>query len=84
MHPLPPIKLGGAWESGERAANEALARKVVPSVLGSPGTVEIRLANESNTSLGLNATVTNVDFSADGHSAMLLHRNEKKVKRRRR
>ena len=45
---------------------------------------EIKLANESNTSLGLNATVTNVDFSADGHSAMLLHRNEKKVKRRRR
>ena len=67
-----------------RAADEALARKVVPAVLGSPGTVEIRLANESNTSLGLNATVTNVDFSADGLSAMLLHRNEKKVKRRRR
>ena len=29
-----------------RAADEALARKVVPSVLGSPGNVEIRLANK--------------------------------------
>jgi hypothetical protein len=67
-----------------RAADEARARKVVPSVLGSPGTVEIKLANESNTSLGLNATVTNVDFFADDHSAMLLQSNEKKVKRRRR
>jgi hypothetical protein len=65
-----------------RAADEALARKVVPTVLGSPGTVEIRLANESNASFGLNATVTHVDFSAEGDSAVLLESNEKRVKRR--
>jgi hypothetical protein len=67
-----------------RAADEALARKVVPSVLGSPGTVEITLANESNTSVGLNATVTIVDFFAEGDSAVLLESNDRRVKRRRR
>ena len=36
-----------------RAADEALARKVVPSVLGSPGTMEITLADGSNISLVL-------------------------------
>ena len=66
-----------------RAADEALARKVVPSVLGSPGTAEIRLANESNNSLGLKATVTVVDFFAKGDSAALLESNDKKVGRRR-
>jgi hypothetical protein len=59
-----------------RAANEILARKVVPSVLGSPGSTEIRLANECNNSLGLNATVTVVDFFAKGDSAVLLESNE--------
>jgi hypothetical protein len=67
-----------------RAADEALARKVVPSVLGSPGNVEIRLANESNTSRGLHATVTEVDFFADGPSAMVLKSNEKVRNRKRR
>ena len=61
-----------------RATEEVVARKVVPSVLGSPGTVEISLANESNTMLGLNATVTEVDFSAEGTSAVLLDINGKK------
>ena len=49
-----------------RATDEVLARKVIPSVLGSPGTAEIRLVNESNNSLGLEATVTVVDFFAKG------------------
>ena len=31
-----------------RATDEAAACKVVPSVLGAPGSVEIRLANENN------------------------------------
>jgi hypothetical protein len=59
-----------------RAADEILARKVVPSVLGSPGTTEIRLVNECNNSFGLNATVTAVDFLAKGDSAVLLESNE--------
>ena len=67
-----------------RAAEEALARKVVPSVLGSPGTVEIRLANDCNHVLGVNATVTDVDFSAEGGSPVLLEINGERVKRRRR
>jgi hypothetical protein len=61
-----------------RAADEAHARKVVPSVLGSPGTAEIRLVNESNKAVGLNATVTVVDFLAKGDSAVLLERKDKK------
>ena len=61
-----------------RAADEAHARKVVPSVLGSPGTAEIRLVNEFNNALGLNATVTVVDFFAKGDSAVLLERKDKK------
>jgi hypothetical protein len=58
-----------------RATDEVLARKVIPSVLGSPGTAEIRLVNESNNSLGLEATVTVVDFFAKGDSAVLLESN---------
>jgi hypothetical protein len=66
-----------------RAPDETLARKVVPSVLGSPGTAEIRLINESNNSLGLKAIVTVVDFLAKGDSAVILESNDKKVRRRR-
>ena len=46
-----------------RADDESVARKIVPTVLGAPGTVEIRLANENNTARGHRATVTDVDFS---------------------
>ena len=46
-----------------RADDESVARKVVPTVLGAPGTVEIRLANENNAATGRHATVTDVDFS---------------------
>jgi hypothetical protein len=45
-----------------RAAGESVARKVVPTVLGPPGTVEIRLANENNAAKAHHATVTDVDF----------------------
>jgi hypothetical protein len=46
-----------------RAGDESVARKVVPTVLGPPGTVEIRLANENNAATGRDATITDVDFS---------------------
>ena len=45
-----------------QASNEDLARKVVPSVLGAPGSVEIGLANRNNAAIGWLATVTGVDF----------------------
>jgi hypothetical protein len=66
-----------------RATDEVLARKVIPSVLGSPGTAEIRLVNESNNSLGLKAAVKAVDFFVKGESAVLPESNDKKVRRRR-
>jgi hypothetical protein len=46
-----------------RADDESDARKVVPTVLGAPSTVEIRLANENNASTGHHVTITDVDFS---------------------
>ena len=46
-----------------RAGDESVARKVVPTVLGAPGTVEIGLANENNAATGRHATITDVDFS---------------------
>ena len=55
-----------------RAADESVARKVVPTVLGSPGTVELRLANEGNAVLAHHATVTNVDFSVEEGSIKLI------------
>jgi hypothetical protein len=46
-----------------RASDEGVAREVVSSVLGAPGSVEINLANESHAArLGQRATVTKVDF----------------------
>ena len=46
-----------------RAADESVARKVVPTVLGAPSTVEIGLANENNAATGRHATITDVGFS---------------------
>ena len=46
-----------------RADDESVARKVVPTVLGAPGTADIRLANENNAAKGCYAAVTDVDFS---------------------
>jgi hypothetical protein len=54
-----------------RAADEETARKVVPTVLGAPGTVEIALANQNNQAVGRVATVTDVDF-VQGKDARLL------------
>ena len=46
-----------------RASEESVARNIVPTVLGAPGTAEIRLANENNAATGCHATITDVDFS---------------------
>ena len=45
-----------------RASDEGVAREVVSSVLGAPGSVEINLANEKNAGLGRRVTVTEVEF----------------------
>jgi hypothetical protein len=57
------------------ASEEKAAREVLPSVLGAPGIVELRLANENNAAIGVNATVTHVDFSASTDSALLWEMN---------
>jgi hypothetical protein len=44
------------------ADDQSAARKVVPTVIGAPSTVEIRMANENNAAKGHDATVTDVDF----------------------
>jgi hypothetical protein len=49
-----------------RAADESVARKVVPTVLGAPGTLEIAMANENNAALGRHTTITEVDLSSVG------------------
>ena len=58
-----------------RAAEESVARRVVPTVLGAPGTVELRLANEGNAVLAHHATITNVDFSVEEGSIKLIETN---------
>ena len=45
-----------------QASNPDVARKVVDTVLGAPGTREIELANQNNHGAGRDATVTTVDF----------------------
>jgi hypothetical protein len=54
------------------AADENVARKVVPTVLGAPGAAEIRLANENNALSCNDAIVTNVDFSVEEGSIDLI------------
>jgi hypothetical protein len=49
-----------------RAADESVARNVVPTVLGAPGSTEIALANQNHVALGRDATVTGVEFSMVG------------------
>jgi hypothetical protein len=46
-----------------RAADENIARQVVPTVLGAPGNAEIGMANQNNAATGYDARVTGVDFS---------------------
>jgi hypothetical protein len=62
-----------------RAMDENAARNVVSSVLGSPGTEEVRMANENNAGLGLNALVINVDFYT-GNSPALSKADKRKSK----
>jgi hypothetical protein len=45
-----------------RAADENVAREIVPDVLGAPSTAEVGLANQNHAALGRDATVTDVDF----------------------
>jgi len=66
-----------------RATDKVVARKVIPSVFGSPGMAENRLVNSFNDSLALTATVIAVDFFVKGESAVLPESNDKKVRRRR-
>ena len=55
-----------------RAADESVARQVVSTILGAPGTVEIGLANENNAAVGNHATITDVDsLSLLGRSSAL-------------
>ena len=46
-----------------RAADESIARKAVPTVVGAPDPADIRLANENIAAMGRHAAVTDVDFS---------------------
>ena len=55
-----------------RAADENVARKVVPTVLGSPGAAEIRLANENNALSSNGVIITNVDFLVEDGSIDLV------------
>jgi hypothetical protein len=54
-----------------RATDEEVARKVVPTVLGAPGTLEIGLANQNNEVVGRSATVTDVDFAQENDVRLL-------------
>jgi ABC-type transporter lipoprotein component MlaA len=49
-----------------RAANESVARLVVPTVLGASGSIEIASVHQNNVLLGRDAVVTGVDFSMIG------------------
>jgi hypothetical protein len=64
-----------------RAENEELACKVVPSVLGSPGSVEIGLANQNNAAIGNTSTVTDVEFYQEGRATRLKHEDGPKMRR---
>jgi hypothetical protein len=55
-----------------RAADEIVARKLVPTVLGAPGTLEIRLANENNAVVFKDAIITDVEFSLDEGAIKLI------------
>jgi hypothetical protein len=59
-----------------RAADESVARKIVPTVVKAPNALEVRLANESNALLNSGATVTKVDFSFKETSIKLANIDE--------
>jgi hypothetical protein len=64
-----------------RAADETEARRVVPSVLFSPGPNEVRVANDNNARIGWDATITTVDYRVKG-DPVLISIGGKRVKRR--
>jgi hypothetical protein len=64
-----------------RAANEDLACKVVSSVLGAPGSVEIGLANQNNAASGNPSVVTEVDFYQESCPKQLKHDASRPSKR---
>ena len=49
-----------------RATNEMEARKVVPAVLLFPGPDEVRVANDSNATIGWEGTITSANFRVVG------------------
>jgi hypothetical protein len=51
-------------------ANETVARRALPSVLNPPGTVDIMVTNENNAALGVDAHVTDVDFSIEENATL--------------
>jgi hypothetical protein len=53
-----------------RAADETAARRALPSVLSPPGTVDIKVTNENNAALGVDALVTDVDFAIEENAAL--------------
>jgi len=53
-----------------RAADEAAARRALPSVLSPPGTVDIKVTNENNAALGVDALVTDVDFAIEDNATL--------------
>ena len=54
-----------------RAPDEASARQAVPSVIGTPGSAEIALANQGIDVLLPGAAVTAVDFIPDGKAKLV-------------
>ena len=66
------------------AADEDSARKLVPTVLGAPGTADIRIANETiGVGLGIQAVIDDVKFNA-APDMVLIEVNRERVKRRHR
>jgi len=49
-----------------RAVDPAVARAVVPTVLGAPGSAEIALTNQNVAATGHDAKIISVDFSMIG------------------
>jgi hypothetical protein len=64
-----------------RAADEAAACKVVPSVLGAPGSVEISLANQNNAGIGNPSVVTDVEFHQESSPKRAKHADETRTSR---
>ena len=64
-----------------RAADEASACKVVPSVLGAPGSVEIGLANQNNNAgFGNPSVVTDVEFHQESSPKRTKHADETRTR----